>query len=203
MVQALDSSQLLSLNVPDQLLLQVTPAQFAELAKVNRDLRLERTSTGALIVNPPTGGETGKRNLSIAGQLSHWFEANENLGEAFDSSTGFELPNGANRSPDASWVARERWEALTPEQREGFIPLCPDFVVELRSKTDSLKKLKEKMQEYQENGAQLGWLIDPQNQRVEIYRPGQAVEVLQNPDTLSGEAILPGFTLSLKRIFGG
>lgn len=152
-------------------------------------------------MNPPTGGESGKRNLSIAGQLSSWYEANETLGEAFDSSTGFVLPNGANRSPDASWVAKERWETLTQEQRQGFIPLCPDFVVELRSKTDSLKKLQQKMQEYQENGATLGWLIDPQNQRVEIYRPGQGVEILHNPATLSGESTLPGFTLSLKRIF--
>ncbi|MBD2653357.1 Uma2 family endonuclease [Synechocystis sp. FACHB-383] len=201
MVSTLDRRKLVSLNLPDQISLQVTPEQFAQLAIANRDLRLERTATGVLIVNPPTGGETGKRNLNLAGQLSYWFEANDNLGEAFDSSTGFELPNGANRSPDASWVARERWESLTQEEREGFIPLCPDFVVELRSKTDSLKKLQEKMEEYMENGAKLGWLIDPQNKRVEIYRPGQAVEVLQNPDTLSGEEILPGFTLSLKRIF--
>jgi len=200
MVQALDSP-LFSLNLPDQLRLKVTPAQFAELAIANRDLRLERTATGVLIVNPPTGGESGKRNLSIAVQLGIWYEANDTLGEAFDSSTGFELPNGANRSPDASWVAKERWETLTQEQREGFIPLCPDFVVELRSKTDSLKKLQKKMQEYQDNGTKLGWLIDPQNQRVELYRPGQGVEILQNPETLSGESILPGFTLSLKRIF--
>ncbi|MGA1622276.1 MAG: Uma2 family endonuclease [Synechocystis sp.] len=201
MVHALDRPHLFSLNLPEQIHLTVTPEQFAELAIANRDLRLERTATGVLIVNPPTGGESGKRNLSIAGQLSSWYEANETLGEAFDSSTGFVLPNGANRSPDASWVAKERWEALTQEQRQGFIPLCPDFVVELRSKTDSLKKLQQKMQEYQENGATLGWLIDPQNQRVEIYRPGQGVEILHNPATLSGESTLPGFTLSLKRIF--
>ncbi|MFM1841720.1 MAG: hypothetical protein RLZZ490_453 [Cyanobacteriota bacterium] len=200
MVKALDSP-IVSLNLPDQLHLKVTPAQFAELAIANRDLRLERTATGVLIVNPPTGGESGKRNLSISVQLGIWYEANDTLGEAFDSSTGFELPNGANRSPDAAWVARERWETLTQEQREGFIPLCPDFVVELRSKTDSLKKLQTKMQEYKDNGVKLGWLIDPQNQRVEIYRPGQGVELLQNPETLSGESVLPGFTLSLKRIF--
>jgi Uma2 family endonuclease len=200
MVQALDN-RLIALNLPDQLHLNVTPAQFADLAIANGDLRLERTATGVLIVNPPTGGESGRRNLSIAGQLGCWYEVNETLGEAFDSSTGFVLPDGAHRSPDASWVAKDRWEALTQEQREGFIPLCPDFVVELRSKTDSLKKLQEKMQEYRENGAKLGWLIDPQNQRVEIYRPNQEVEILQNPETLSGESILPGFTLSLKRIF--
>ena len=201
MVQTVDPPKLLTLNLPEELLLQVTPEQFAELAIANRDLRLERTATGVLIVNPPTGGESGKRNFSITGQLSYWYEANDSLGEAFDSSTGFKLPNGANRSPDASWVARERWESLTQEQKDGFVPLCPDFVVELRSKTDSIKKLQAKMQEYMDNGAQLGWLIDPHNQRVEIYRPGQAVEVLENPSSLSGESILPGFTLSLKRIF--
>ncbi len=201
MVQTLDRPKLLTLNLPDELLLQVTPDQFAELATVNPELRLERTATGALIVNPPTGGETGHRNFNVITQIGIWFETNETLGKAFDSSTGFELPNGANRSPDASWVARERWESLTQEQREGFIPLCPDFVVELRSKTDRLKDLREKMQEYRDNGAKLGWLIDPQHKWVEIYRPGQAVEVLDNPITLSGESILPEFTLSLKRIF--
>jgi len=201
MVQTPDRPQLLSLNLPDHLRLTVTPEQFAQLAIANGDLRLERTAIGELIVNPPTGGESGKRNLSITGQLSYWYEANSTLGEAFDSSTGFELPNGAYRSPDASWVSRERWESLTQEEQEGFVPLCPDFVVELRSKTDSLKKLRDKMQEYLDNGAQLGWLIDPQNQRVEIYRPGQVVEVLDNPSHLSGESVLSGFTLSLKRIF--
>ncbi|MEM9450727.1 MAG: Uma2 family endonuclease, partial [Cyanobacteria bacterium P01_E01_bin.6] len=171
------------------------------LAAANRDLRFERTATGELIVNPPTGGGSGKRNAKIITQLGIWGEANEQLGEYFDSSTGFKLPNGANRSPDASWVRRDRWEALTQDEQEGFVPLCPDFVVELRSQTDSLKDLRPKMQEYMENGSQLGWLIDPQNKQVEIYRSGQAVEVLENPSTLSGEAILPGFTLSLKRIW--
>ena len=200
MVQAPSQPKLLLLQLPDEIALQVTREQFAALAVANRDLRLERTATGHLIVNPPTGGETGHRNFSITGQLSVWFEANDTLGKAFASSTGFDLPNGANRSPDASWVRKERWEALTPEQREGFVPLCPDFVVELRSKTDSLKELREKMQEYMDNGTQLGWLIDPKNKRVEIYRPGQVVEILENPSKLSGEEILPGFVLALKRI---
>ncbi|NEZ66595.1 Uma2 family endonuclease [Leptolyngbyaceae cyanobacterium CCMR0082] len=201
MVQAPPQPKLLSLYLPGEVALKVTSEQFAVLAAANRDLRLERTATGELIVNPPTGGESGKRNLSISTQLGMWFEANDTLGEAFDSSTGFDLPNGANRSPDASWVRRECWDALTPEQREGFVPLCPDFVVELRSKTDSLTVLQAKMLEYMDNGSQLGWLIDPKNKRVEIYRAGQAVEVLENPDTLSGEDILPGFMLILKRIW--
>ncbi len=201
MVQVPPQPKSLFLQLPSELALQVTSEQFAVLAAANRDLRLERTATGELIVSPPTGGETGKRNAKIVTQLGVWGEANEQIGEYFDSSTGFELPNGANRSPDASWVQKERWEALTLEQREGFIPLCPDFVVELRSKTDSLKDLREKMQEYIGNGAQLGWLIDPKNKRVEVYRAGQVVEVLENPSILSGERVLPGFTLRLKRIW--
>lgn len=201
MVQAVPQLKLPLMHIPSQLALQVTREQFALLAAANRDLRLERTATGELIVNPPTGGESGRRNAKISTQLGVWGDANELSGEYFDSSTGFELPNRANRSPNAAWVARERWEALTAEQREGFIPLCPDFVVELRSKTDRLKTLQAKMQEYMDNGAQLGWLIDPQNKCVEVYRAGRAVEILKNPDTLSGEEILPGFTLALKRIW--
>ncbi|MDJ1184182.1 Uma2 family endonuclease [Roseofilum casamattae] len=201
MVQAPSQPQRLLLQLPDRLLLHVTREQFVALVSANRDLRLERTATGKLIVNPPTGGETGQRNAKIGTQLGIWCEANEQLGEYFDSSTGFELPNGANRSPDASFLKKDKWEVLTPEQREGFIPLCPDFVVELRSKTDSLKDLRTKMQEYIDNGTQLGWLIDPKNKRVEIYRVGQVVEVVANPIALSGEEVLPGFTLSLKRIW--
>lgn len=200
-VRVPSQSKPLLLQIPDEVTLQVTPEQFAVLAAANRDLKLERTATGELIVNPPTGGETGRRNAKIGTQLGVWCEANETLGEYFDSSTGFELPNGANRSPDASWVRKERWEALTSEQRDSLIPLCPDFVVELRSKRDSLTKLRAKMQEYMENGTQLGWLIDPKNKRVEVYRMGQTVEVSENPIALSGESILPGFTLSLQRIW--
>ncbi|EAZ90289.1 Uma2 family endonuclease [Crocosphaera chwakensis] len=199
MVQA--PSQPLWLQLPHQLALQVTPEQFAALAAANRELHLERTATGELIVNPPTGGNTGKRNWNIAGELYLWWRNAQEQGEAFDSSTGFELPNGANRSPDAAWVSQTRWDALTPEQQDSFIPLCPDFVVELRSKNDTLKDLRAKMEEYRENGAKLGWLIDPKNKRVEIYRPGQAVEVLENPNHLSGETVLSGFSLSLKRIW--
>ncbi|MEO1126276.1 MAG: Uma2 family endonuclease [Cyanobacteria bacterium J06635_15] len=197
-IQAQPKPKPLLLQLPGELALQVTPQQFVALAAANRDLRLERSATGELIVSPPTGGTSGKRNLSPTTQLGIWFEANDSLGEAFDSSTGFELPNGANRSPDAAWVNKARWEALTLDQQEEFIPLCPDFVVELRSKTDSLTGLRTKMKKYIDNGTQLGWLIDPKNKRVEIYRSAQAVEILENPSLLSGEAVLPGFTLNLK-----
>ncbi|NEO98079.1 MAG: Uma2 family endonuclease [Symploca sp. SIO2E9] len=191
----------LSLELPREIALQVTQKQFEALSAANRDLRLERTAEGELIVNPPTGGESGKRNFSLTGQLARWCEENEDLGEGFDSSTGFRLPNGATRSPDVSWVRLESWASLTLQQRKGFIPLCPDFVIELRSESDSLPKLQAKMQEYIDNGAKLGWLINPQNQQVEIYRAGRDVEVLENSTNLSGEEVLPGFILDLKRVF--
>ena len=201
MINKSKQTETLSIELPSKLVLQVTQEQFEALAAANRDLQLERTSEGELIVNPPTGGESGRRNLSISTQLGNWFEAQEELGEAFDSSTGFRLPNGADRSPDASWVSRERWESLTPQQRKGFVPLCPDFVVELRSESDRLPKLQAKMREYIDNGARLGWLIDPQNRRVEIYRPEREVELLENPQNLSGEEILPEFVLNLRRVW--
>ena len=147
----------------------------------------------------PTGGETGNRNIEIAYQLQGWSRKN-NLGKAFDSSTGFKLPNGANRSPDASWITIEKWESLTAEQRRKFLPLCPDFVLELPSPSDSLKKIREKMQEYIENGARLGWLINVEAKQVEIYRPGRDVEILENPKTLSGEDVLPEFIFDLTTI---
>ncbi|MGB0563791.1 MAG: Uma2 family endonuclease [Spirulinaceae cyanobacterium] len=201
MVQAPLQTQPLLLQLPEHLALQITPEQFATLAAANRELQLERTATGELIVAPPTGGETGYRNSKIIYFLVRWIEEEGGDGKPFDSSTGFELPNGANRSPDAAWVRQERWDALTPEQQDGFIPLCPDFAVELRSKTDTLKDLRAKLTEYIENGTQLGWLIDPKNKRVEVYRPGQTVEVLDDPITLSGESILPRFTLPLQRVW--
>lgn len=191
----------LSMELPEGIALQVTPEQFEALVVANDDLRLERTAQGELIVNPPTGGESGQRNFSLTTQLGNWLEAHEELGAGFDSSTGFRLPNGAIRSPDAAWISRERWECLTPAQRKGFVPLCPDFVVELRSESDNLSKLQEKMREYMANGTKLGWLIDPQNRRVEIYRLGQEIEILENPPYVSGENLLPNFLLNLKRIF--
>jgi Uma2 family endonuclease len=156
-----------------------------------------------LIVNPPTGWETGNRNVKISYFLVRWIEEEGGTGLPFDSSTGFILPNGATRSPDTSWVSQERWDALTPEQKaETFTPICPDFVVELRSASDNLQPLREKMQEYLVNGAQLGWLIDPGRKQVEVYRFGKEVETLNNPAELSGEGVLPGFVLILQRVWG-
>ncbi|MEI1377267.1 Uma2 family endonuclease [Nostoc sp. UHCC 0926] len=200
-IPASPETETLLIELPKTIGLYVTQKQFAALAAANRDLTLERTADGELIVNPPTGWETGERNRSLTGQLDRWYEENEDLGKAFDSSTGFILPNGATRSPDASWVSRERWQALTPEQKGRFPNICPDFVVELRSSSDRLGSLQAKMREYIDNGALLGWLIDPQQRRVEIYRPGLAVEVLENPTELSGEAVLPGFVLNLRRVW--
>jgi Uma2 family endonuclease len=179
---------------------KVSHEQFQQLASVNQDLRLERTATGELIIMPPTGSDTGKRNIDIEGQLWLW-NRKSRLGIVFDSSTGFHLPNGADRSPDASWVKLERWESLTPQEQEGFAPLCPDFVIELRSPSDNIETLRAKMREYMENQARLGWLIDPKNRKVEIYRQGRDVEALDNPITLSGEDVLPGFILDLTEVW--
>ncbi|GCL38255.1 MULTISPECIES: Uma2 family endonuclease [Sphaerospermopsis] len=187
-------------NIPTTITLKISHEQFLDLALANRDLQLERNATGELIIMPPTGSYTGKRNFDIAGQLWFWNRQTK-LGEAFDSSTGFHLPNGSDRSPDAAWVKQEKWDTLSLEQKETFAPICPDFVLELRSKTDSLEKLQSKMREYIENGASLGWLIDQKNQRVEIYRPGKDVEILEHPTSLSGEDILPGFILDLTEVW--
>jgi Uma2 family endonuclease len=178
----------------------LTPDRFFELAGINKDLRMELTAEGELIVMPPAGGETGNRNATIAIRLGVWAEQ-DNAGIIFDSSTGFTLPNGAVRSPDASWVERSKWEALTNEQRKKFVPLCPDFVIELRSPTDSLSVLRDKMQEYLDNGAKLGWLIDPEQKRVYVYRPRSEAEELHNPEKIPGDPILSGFTLDLREIW--
>jgi len=192
--------QPLAVNILPSLILSISHEDFVQLAQINRDLQLERTATGELIVMPPTGSETGNRNLDIAGQLWLWNRQNQ-LGIAFDSSTGFHLPNGADRSPDASWIRQERWDLLTQEEREIFAPICPDFVLELRSKNDALDKLQAKMIEYIENGASLGWLIDRKNKTVEIYRQNQDVELLHHPVNLSGSDILPGFMLDLTEVW--
>jgi Uma2 family endonuclease len=195
-------NQTRTLNLPSSMGLYVTQEQFVALSAVNRDVKLEKTAQGELIVNPPTGWETGERNRSLTGQLDRWYEENEDLGKAFDSSTGFILPNGATPSPDASWVSQKRWDALTSEQKGTFANICPDFVVELRSSSDRIESLQGKMREYIDNGARLGWLLDPQQRRVEIYRPGLAVELLENPESLSGEEVLLGFVLNLRRVWG-
>ena len=179
---------------------QLTDQQFYQLCQVNRDLRFERTATGELIIMPPVGGETGNRNAGIIAQLWVWNEQAK-IGKVFDSSTGFKLPNGADRSPDAAWVKLEKWNALTQEQKEKFLPLCPDFVVELLSPSDRLQVTQAKMLEYRDNGTRLSWLIDRKTRQVEICRPEQEVEVLQNPTTLSGEDVLPGFVLNLESIW--
>lgn len=178
---------------------KLTSEQFQQLAAANRDLRLERDKEGNLIIMPPAGWGTGERNAELIYQIKAWSRQNKE-GIAFDSSTGFTLPNGAERSPDAAWVRRERIEAINPDP-DKFLPLAPDFVIELRSSSDRLKILQTKMEEYRDNGVRLGWLIDPQRKTVEIYRPGQEVEVLENINFLSGEDVLSGFRLDLSEIF--
>lgn len=181
-------------------IIELTDEQFFQLCQVNENLRFERTATGELIIMPPTGGETSNRNAGLTAQVWIWNEQNK-LGKVFDSSGGFKLPNGADRSPDASWIKLERWNALTQKQQTRFLPLCPDFVVELLSPTDSLRDTQEKMREYRDNGASLGWLINRKSRQVEIYRIGKDVEVLESPVSLSGEDILPGFVLNLEAIW--
>jgi Uma2 family endonuclease len=173
---------------------------FYEFCRANDEWRIERTAEGDIIIMPPTGGKTGIRNSELIAQLVVWNKA-DSRGKVFDSSTIFALPNGAQRSPDLAWVRNERWLALSEEQQEKFPPLCPDFVAELRSRTDSLKTLQEKMQEYIDNGAQLGWLLDPIERRVHVYRTGAAIEILDNPQSVSGEEILSGFTLDVQPLW--
>jgi Uma2 family endonuclease len=157
-----------SLYIPSGM--SVTDEQFLQLAKANPDLRMERTAEGTLVVMLPTGSEGGSYNAELSAEFVMW-NRRARLGKVFDSSTGFKLPNGATRSPDTAWVAQARWDALTLEQRQGFAPLCPDFVLELASATDDRADLRAKMQEYRDNGSRLGWLIDPKTRQVDIYRP--------------------------------
>ena len=180
--------------------IKMTDEQFYELCQNNRDLRFERNVEGKLIIMAPTGGGTGKRNFDLILQLGKWNEQ-KHLGICFDSSTGFKLPNGADRSPDVAWVPVSKWNNLTQEQQEKFLPLCPDFVIELRSPSDDLKTLQDKMQEYLDNGTRLGWLINRKNRQVEVYRQGKDKEILNNPDSLSGEDILTNFSLKLESIW--
>jgi Uma2 family endonuclease len=180
--------------------LQLTDEVFEQLCQQNPDLRLERTAQGELIAMAPAGSESGRQNLSLSAQLWQWNQQTK-LGVTFDSSAGFTLPNGAIRSPDAAWVEQSRWERLTSEQRRKFAPLCPDFVLELKSPTDDLTTLQAKLQEYIDNGAQLGWLIDPETQCVYCYRPSQAVQLLERPVSLCGDPVLPNFVMDFTLIW--
>ncbi|MDZ8091305.1 MULTISPECIES: Uma2 family endonuclease [unclassified Nostoc] len=188
------------------MVLQLQPAialtddQFYEFCQLNPDFRIERNPAGELVIMPPTGSETDERNFNLVGQLWVWTKQ-DGTGVGFGSSGGFTLSNGAVRSPDAAWIKRDRWEAIPPELRKKFAPICPEFVIELRSETDNLRILQDKMQEYIDNGTQLGWLIDRKQRRVFIYRPNIAVEQLDNPKTLNGEPLLAGFVLDLSQIW--
>lgn len=174
--------------------------RFYELCQLNRDLRLERNAQGDVVIMPPAGGETSDQNAEITMQLRLWAKRDA-TGTSFDSSGGFLLPNGAVRSPDASWIEEARLEGLDAGERQRFIPRCPTFVIELRSPTDRLRYLQEKMQEYLDNGARLGWLIDPQENRVHVYRPHLPVEVLESPSRIAGDPVLPGFVLDVSEIW--
>lgn len=176
----------------------LTDEQFYQLCVSNPELNIERTTRGALILMPPVGGESGNREMELGTDLSLW-NRRTGLGKVFSSSTIFKLPGGGDRSPDAAWVELSRWQALTPEQRQKFPPLAPDFVIELRSRTDSLLALQEKMQEYLDSGVRLGWLLNPQDQQAEVYRLGQTKQVYDLPIELSGEDVLPGFVLPIER----
>jgi Uma2 family endonuclease len=178
----------------------VTAEQFEELCAEYTELRLELTSTGELLVMPGTGAQTGRRNANLTRQLDIW-AGNDGSGVSFDSSTMFALPNNARRSPDVSWVRREKWDSLSERQKDSFAPICPDFVIELRSGTDRLRTLFNKMSEYISNGASLGWLIDPSTRTVYVYRPDNEVVVLENPERVSGEPLLPGFELTTTRLW--
>jgi Uma2 family endonuclease len=178
------------------ILKKLSDEEFFQFCLANDHWRIERTAEGDIVIMPPTGGKTGIINSKLIAQLVVWNEA-VHQGQVFESSTIFVLPNGARRSPDLAWVKNERWQSLTDEQQEKFPPLCPDFVLELRSRTDSLKMLQRKMQEYIDNGALLGWLIDPLKKRVHVYRPNAATEILDDPQSVSGEPLLHGFVLDV------
>ena len=181
-------------------LVKLTDHDLFDLCQLNPDWRIERTSDGEIIAMPPAGGRTGQRNFELTGIFRAWVAA-DGTGVGFDSSTGFILPNGAERSPDLAWVSRARWDALSNEQQEEFPSLCPDFVVELRSRSDSLSTLREKMREYITNGARLGWLIDPVARRVYIYRPPDEETRLDDPEAVSGDPVLRGFVLEPRRLW--
>jgi Uma2 family endonuclease len=188
----------LTVNLPA--IAPMTHAQFYEFCLANRDLRIERTANGEVVIMPPAFSDTGNRNIKISQQLANWADQ-DGTGESFDSSSGFTLPNGATRSPDAAWIQLERWNALTEEQKASFAPICPDFVIELRSSSDTLTSLQAKMTEYIANGARLGWLIDRKNRSVHLYRPNREPEILEAPEIMSGDPELPGFVLQMAKIW--
>jgi len=174
--------------------------QFFQFCQLNRDLQIERTSEGDILIMAPEAGSSGRGSSKLNAVFEQWAER-DGAGQVFGSSTGFTLPNGAMRSADVAWVRNERLDALTEEEWQKFLPLCPDFVLELRSPSDAMGSLQKKMEEYRENGAQLGWLLDPVSKRVHVYRPGAAVEVLDNPATVAGEPVLRGFVLDVLQIW--
>jgi Uma2 family endonuclease len=182
-------------------IINLSDEQFYQLCRNNPDVKFERNVKREIVIMSPTGGETGNRNIEIAADFVIW-NRQVKLGILFDSSTCFQLPNGANRSPDVSWIRKDRWDALTAEQQEKFPPIAPDFVLELMSPTDSLRETQAKMQEYISNQVKLGWLINHKLRQVEIYRLGKPVEVLEHPMQLLGEDILPGFILDLQIVWG-
>lgn len=200
-------SATLNISFPEPIVVHFEPSkltmsdeEFFEFCQLNPELRIERSSEGDIIVMPPTGGKTGIQNVKLIVALGSWSEK-DGTGQAFDSSTEFILPNTAGRSPDASWIRNERWSSLSEKEQEQFPPLCPDFVVELRSRTDSLKTLQSKMDEYIANGAQLGWLIDPIERKVHVYRPGRTSEILNDPETVSGDPLLKNFVLDVRQLW--
>lgn len=195
-----------ALQNDNYLVLQMSPAwemnadSFFDFCQLNSHLRIERSATGKLIIMSPASSETGNRNFKLIQQLANWTER-DGSGIGFDSSAGFILPNGATRSPDASWVKLTKWNSLSAEQKTKFAPICPDFVVELKSPSDSLEVLQEKMQEYLDNGASLGWLIDRTTRQVYIYKPHNKVDCVKDPQTISGDPVLSGFVLDLTKIW--
>ena len=188
----------LIVNLPA--IVNMTPMQFYEFCLANRDLRIERTASGEVVIMPPAFADTGNRNIKIAQQLANWADQ-DGTGESFDSSAGFTLPNGATRSPDASWIRLERWQSLTEEEKASFAPICPDFVIELRSSSDTLTSLQDKLKEYIANGVLLGLLIDRKNRTAHLYRPQQEPTILDNPETVSSDPELPGFVLQMAKIW--
>jgi Uma2 family endonuclease len=200
MTTLLIQSDQIPLTVSFPALVQMTDEQFYEFCQANRELRIERTAIGEVIIMPPAFSDTGNRNSKITAQLEIWAEQ-DGTGEVFDSSAGFTLPNGATRSPDACWIRLERWSRLTNQQKASFAPICPDFVIELRSSSDTLSGLQAKMQEYVENGAVLGFLIDRKNRTVHSYRSGRTPEILEQPETVSGDPELPRFVLQMAKIW--